>query len=102
MVESPKSSAACCAGLRAAHSNGMPTLLTVSQVSMMRPAGAGRALVGPLTLVVAQPPPLAGVPVAVPLSKHEASQLAVVATVTTPPVLMRLFAVRVPVQSFGS
>ena len=69
---------------------------------MMRLAGVGVALVGPLTLVVAHPPPLAGVPDAVPVSKHEASQLAVVATLTTPAVLIRLFAVSVPVQSFGS
>jgi hypothetical protein len=94
-------SAACWALLRLAHSNGMPTLFTVSQVSMMRAAATGVAGVGPLIFVDAQPPPVAGVPDAVPVSKQEASQLAMLATLITPAVSIKLFAVTVPVQSLG-
>src|SRR5258707_13550034 len=73
-LPSPKVSAACCAPFKLVHSNGIPTLLAVSQVSMMRLAGAGLAVVGPLGLVLTRPP-FGGEPAAGPPNKQAGAPL---------------------------
>ncbi len=65
---------------------------------MMRLAAVGVPLAG--LVVVAHPPPLAAGTLD-QVSRQEASQLALALTLTTPLLLVRVFAVTVPVQSLG-